>query len=142
MSVYQLMVYRGIHETYDSGESYMAEVIDFDVKQIAAQTNAYVILRFTTDNDTVIQEQLSFPVQMAQVISESELIPIRYKAGSFREILILPSYTLQQNIILFNLGISAFGFLATLAISIWATRYANRKIRYGEEELIIERTDE
>lgn len=142
MSVYQLMVYQGLNETFDSGESYMAEVVDFDVKQIAAQTNGYVILRFTTLRDTVIEEQLSIPVQMAQVFTDTERIPIRYKAGSFQEILILPTYTLQQYIILFNLGISVFGFLVTLAVSVWASRYANRKIRDGDEQWIFERIDE
>ncbi|MEX0895131.1 MAG: hypothetical protein WDZ36_05180 [Balneolaceae bacterium] len=142
MSVYQLMVYRGISETYTSGESYMAEVVDFNIKQIAAQTNGYVILRFTTSDETVIEEQLAMPVQMAQVITDTELIPVRYQPESFQEIVILPAFTLQQNIILFNLGISAFGFLATLAVSVWASRYARRKIRGGDEQLIFERIDE
>jgi len=141
MSLYQIMVYQGINETFDTGESYMAEVIEFDIKQIAAQTNGYAVLRFTTMQNDVVERQLTFPVQIAQTFTDSELIPIRYKPGSFQEIIILPTVPVQKNIILFNLGISAFGFLVTLAISVWATRHANWKIRDRGEEMVIERVD-
>lgn len=35
----QVSVYYGITDTYENGNSYTAEVVDFEFKQIAAQTN-------------------------------------------------------------------------------------------------------
>ncbi len=139
---YQAAVYKGIQSTYNDGESYIATVTDFDVKQIASQTSGYVILRFTTSSGSVIEEQLSLPVQMAQVIMESELIPIRYHENSFKPIVLMPTYELQQNVVKVNLGVTSIGFLATLVIAFYASRYARRRIRDGEETLEIERIDE
>lgn len=139
---YQVGVYYGLQQTFNHGSTYMAEVTDFDVKQIAAQTNGYVELRFETSDGTVIEERLSLPVQMAQVIMASELIPIRYKADSFRPISMIPVYDLQRNVVLVNMGVSAIGFLATLVVSLWAGRYVRRRMLEGEEIVDIERIDQ
>lgn len=139
---YQSTTYFSLQDTYENGDSYIAEVTDFDVKQIAAQTNGYVVLKFTTDSDKVIEEQLSLPVQMAQVIMESELIPIRYRADSFKPIVMMPVYDLQQSVIKVNLGVTGIGFIVTIIIALFASRYANRKLRDGDEALEIERIDQ
>ncbi len=138
---YQGTTYFGIQNTYENGESYIATVTDFDVKQIAAQTNGYVVIRFTTSEDEVIERQLALPVQMAQVIMESELIPIRYNADSFKPIVLMPTYELQQSVIKVNLGVTAIGLIATIIVAFFGSRYAYRRIKYGEEELKIERVD-
>jgi len=138
---YQSMTYFGLQETHEQGESYVAEVTDFDVKQIAAQTNGYVVLNFTTNDDEVIEEQLSLPVQMAQVIMESELIPIRHKSDSFKPIVMMPVYELQQSVIKVNLGVTFIGLVVTIIVAFYASRYANRKIQTGDETIEIERVD-
>ena len=138
---YQVLTYYGIEETYVDGESYVAEVLEFDVKQIAAQTNGYVILRFTTQSGDTVTEQLALPVQMAQVIMESEQIPIRYLADSFKPIVMLTVYDLQKSVILVNMAVSSLGFLVTLLVGFYASRFAIRRIRDGEQTLEIERLD-
>jgi len=138
---YQATTYFGIQETYENGESYIATVTDFDVKQIAAQTNGYVVIKFTTSENETIEQQLALPVQMAQVIMESELIPIRYNTDSFKPIVLMPTYELQQSVIKVNLGVTAIGLIATIIIALFSSRYAYRKMKYGEEELKIERVD-
>ena len=138
---YQALTYFGIEETYQNGESYVAEVLEFDVKQIAAQTNGYVVLRFTTSSGETVTEKLALPVQMAQVIMESEQIPIRYLSDSFKPIVMLTVYDLQQSVVLVNLAVSSLGLIVTLLVAFYASRYAIRRIRHGEEELKIERVD-
>ncbi len=135
---YQVLVYQGTQSTYNDGDSYIADVTDFDVKQIAAQTNGYVVLKFTTSNGQIVEEQLALPVQFAQVIMESELIPVRYLQSSYKPIVMMPVYDLQQNVIKVNMGVSSFGFLVTLIISIYASRFARRRINDGEETFEIE----
>ncbi len=139
---YQVLVYQGTKSTYDNGDSYIADVTDFDVKQIAAQTNGYVVLRFTTSNGEIVEEQLALPVQFAQVIMESELIPVRYLESSYNPIVMMPVYDLQQNVIKVNLGVTFFGFFVTLIISIYASRFARRRIKEGEDTFEIELLDD
>lgn len=141
MSLYQGLIYRGINDTYNSGSSYVSDVLDFDVKQIAAQTSGYVILTFETDEGHIIEEQLSLSVQMAQAIMNTDRIPVRYQPDSFREIVIVSTYDLQRNVIRINLVVTFIGFIATSVIGFFTTRYARRKIRDGEDEMIIERLD-
>lgn len=138
---YQILTYIGIHDTYDNGDSYIASVVDFDVKQIAAQTNGYVVLSFTTNEGDIVEERLALPVQFAQVIMQSELIPIRYSESSFNPIVMMPVYELQQNVIKVNIGVTVFGFIITLLISLYASRFALNRIKFGEDRLEIERMD-
>lgn len=138
---YQVLVYQGLGNTYVNGESYVADVLEFDVKQIAAQTNGYVIIRFNTEAGETITEQLALPVQMAQVIMESEQIPLRYNEQSFKPIVLLTVYDLQKSVISVNMAVSGISFIVTLIIAFLASRYAMKRIREGEEELQFERID-
>jgi len=138
---YQVLTYYGVEQTYEDGESYVAEVLEFDVKQIAAQTNGYVIIRFNTTSGETVTEQLALPVQMAQVIMESEQIPIRYLADSFKPIVMLTVYDLQKSVVLVNMAVSSIGFLVTLLVAVYASRYAVKRLRDGDETLEIERLD-
>ncbi len=139
---YQVLAYYGVQSTFNTGESYVASVTDFDVKQIAAQTNGYVVLNFTTAEGVTIERQLGLPVQFAQVIMESEVIPIRYSENSFRPIVMMPVYELQRNVIRVNIAVTSFGFLATLIVAWYSSKFARRRIREGEETLEIEVMEE
>lgn len=138
---YQVLIYYGIEETYENGDSYVADVLEFDVKQIAAQTNGYVVLEFTTQSGETVTDQLALPVQMAQVIMESEQIPIRYKANSFKPIVMLTVMELQKSVVLVNIAVSSLGLLVTLLVAFYASRYALKQVRDGEQTLEIERLD-
>lgn len=139
---YQVLIYQGTKATFESGESYLANVTDFDVKQIAAQTNGYVVLQFETADNDVVEKQLALTVQMAQVIMDSELIPIRYRAESFSPIVMMPTYDLQKTIISVNLAVSGIGLLVTLLVAIWASKFAVGRLRDGEETLELEHVDQ
>lgn len=139
---YQVSTYFAMQDTYNEGDSYIASVTDIDIKQIAAQTNGYVVLKFTTNTGDVVERQLSVSVQIVQEILDSELIPVRYKADSANPIVIMSTFELQQSIIKINIAVLFIGLVVTILISIWASRFARKKIRYGEEILNIERVDE
>lgn len=138
---YQLLTYNGIHNTWEEGESYMARVLDFDVKQIAAQTSGYIVLNFETPEGEV-EERLSLSVQMAQVLTESERVPVRYRPDSFRPIVLTGTYDLQRNVIRVNLAISVIGLLVTLWISWLVMRWIRRQKTHPKQPLTIERTDQ
>lgn len=134
-------VYYGINDTYENGSSYTAEVIDFELKQIAAQTNGYIILRFETDQGQEIQRQLSLPVEMAGELRQIRVIPVRYQPGSWQEIVILPTFDTQKNLVWTNALMAFVAFLITLGIAITAHRFANKKLVEEDEEFVIERVD-
>lgn len=138
---YQVATWYGLQNTYENGESYIARVTDFDVKQIASQTNGYVVVNFTPSDGRPVERKLSLSVQMAQLIMDSEMIPVRYKSDSFNPVVMMPTYQLQQSIVKVNIGVLAIGLVVTLLIALWASRYAIRRIRYGADEFEIERVD-
>lgn len=139
--IHQGSVYYGVTYTYENGDSYTAEVVDFDLKQIAAQTNGYVVLKFTTGNGQMIQRKLSLPVEMAGEISKIQIVPIRYQEGAFQSIVMMPTYDTQKGLALTNIAMAAVGFLIAVGIGLFVNRYIKKQKTEGEEELIIERID-
>lgn len=138
---YQALTYHGINSTYENGSSHIASVIDFEVKQIAAQTNGYVVVRFTDQDGETVDQQLSLPVQFAQVIMDTELIPLRYDPSSFRPIVLIPIFELQKDVLLVNIAVTLIGLLATIILSSYASKFARRKIKNGDEKIEYERVD-
>ena len=139
--IQQIAVYNGATTTFEEGESYISEVIDFDVKQIAAQSNGYVIIRFQPNNSEVIERKLSLSIQMAQQILNASSLPVRYLEGNYPEIVLVPIYELQKGIAFSNSFVAATGLLIVLVIAFFATRFANKRIRDGEVQMVIERID-
>ncbi len=142
MNLYQLNIYTSISKTWESGESYMADIADIEIKQIAAQTNGYVVLQFEPEGGPAVRETLSMPVQMIQTLLQSNRVPIRYLPDSSQDIVVVPTYNLQRQIIRVNLGVTLIGLIATGVIAWFASRFARRRILHGEEKLIIERIDQ
>ena len=139
--VHQAMVYNSIIDTYKNGDSYTAEILDFEIKQIAAQTNGYVVLQFNTKNGREIQRKLSLPIEMASELQETKVLPVRYQENVFQEIVIMTSYDTQKGLVWTNIAMALVGLLITLGIAFITHRYAN-KLRSGKnEEVIIERVD-
>lgn len=141
LTIHQIAVYNGVTDTYENGTSYTAEVVEFELKQIAAQANGYIILRFTTKTGEEIQRKLSLPIEMAGDLQEIRVVPIRYQPGAFQEIVLMPAYKTQKSLVWTNTAMAGVGLLITLVIAIFAHRYARKKSNEDEEELIIQRID-
>jgi len=141
LTIHQIWTYYNITYTYTEGESYTAEVVEFDIKQIAAQTNGYVILRFETRDGKNVQRKLSLPVQMAAQIMESKIIPVRYHPDSSTPIVMIKTYDTHKRLSLINAAISFVSVLATVLIAIFTSKYARSKRNISEPVKII-RTDD
>ena len=137
----QGLVYQGTIDTYENGESIAANVLDFDIKQIAAQSNGYVVISFRDPSGELQERKLSLSIQMAQRIIDTAVIPIRYLEGNFQDIVMIPTYDLQKSTSLSNIGVAFMGFLALVFFSVLVTRFANRKANNLDEKYIIERVD-
>lgn len=135
---YQWQVLKGIDQTYESGENILATITDFDIKQIAAQTNGYVDLAFTPASGQPVQERLTLTVQMAASLVESEVLAIRYLANSFEPIVMTAAYTLHRKVVLSNIAMMAMGLAVTLGVAIAASLSALRSRRSPRETLVFE----
>ena len=137
----QGMVYKGSMDTYEHGESYLAEITDFEIKQIAAQSNGYVDIRFEVDGE-VIERKLSLSVQMAQELMESSSVPIRYQKGAFQEIVLFPTYEIQKSTSLFNMSVAGLGLIVTIIAGFMLNRFVKRRSADAHaDEFEIERVD-
>lgn len=139
--IQQALVYTGTLDTYENGVSIASDVLEFDVKQIAAQSNGYVVITFIDPEGNVQERKLSLSIQMAQRVIDTQVIPIRYQKGTFQEIVMIPTYELQKSTSLSNMGVAFLAFSALAFFSFLGTRYANKKIESGDSELVIERVD-
>ena len=137
----QVSVYYGTIDTYNNGESIAADVTDFDIKQIAAQSNGYVVIEFIDPNGNKQERKLSLSIQMAQRVLDKQTIPIRYKFSSSQPVVMIPTYTLQKSTSLINLAVAFIAFVALVLASLGVTRFANKRARDGKEEFNIERID-
>ncbi|MEX0610168.1 MAG: hypothetical protein WD016_09255 [Balneolaceae bacterium] len=129
----QAMVYTSTIDTYENGTTYMAEVTDFDIKQIAAQSNGYIDIKFEVA-DSVIERRLSLSIQMAQRLMETTALPIRYQQGAFQEIVLFPVYSIQKSTSLINMGVAFITFGITLAVAFFVQRFAFRRMKNEHEE--------
>ncbi|MEL7833950.1 hypothetical protein [Fodinibius sp. Rm-B-1B1-1] len=139
--IHQAVVYYGVTNTYENGTSYTAEIVDFDLKQIAAQTNGYIVLRFTTHDGQEIQRQLSLPVEMAGELQEIRVVPVRYQADTIQEIVLMPTIDTQKSLIWTNALMAGVALLITFFIGLAAHRFANKKLNESDEQFILERID-
>lgn len=126
LGIQQALVYYGIQNTDQNGAEYQAEVVDFEMKHMAAQSNGMIILQFTTDAGETIVQKLSLPIQNAGLLMEKETLNIKYLESSYQPILIMPTLWFQTKMVMINIGVILLSVLATAFSSILAHRYANR----------------
>lgn len=127
MMGHQLWILNGMNQTYNEGESLVAVIEEVDIKQIAAQTNGYVDLRFTPASGEVLRERLTLSVQLAADVLESEVVAIRYNPESAKTIVMTTTYDLHKRVIYSNLAMMGLSFLAVVVIAIGGTFFARRK---------------
>lgn len=133
MAAHMGAIYNGLGATYTQGESYIADVVHFEIKQIAAQTNGSITVRFTTADDQEITRKLSQPIQNAAQLQASELMPIRYLEESYQPIVLVPIYEFHRKMVLMNLAVLGVSLLITFFIALTAHRFASRRRkRQGE----------
>ncbi len=139
----QVSVYYGAKNTFDNGENYQAEILDMEVKQIAAQSNGYVVISFETNSGETIERKMTLSIQMAQQLLQSAVVELSYKKGAYPEIVLHPTYALQVKTSLFNASVAFIGLIVTLIAGIYVQRYSNRKSAdETADDFEIERVDQ
>lgn len=123
----QGLVYIGAKDTIDEGIRYEADVLDMEVKQIAAQSNGYIVIAFETNSGTRIERKMTLSIQMAQQLLQSSKVELSYRKGGYPEIVLLPTYELQVKTSLFNASVAFLGLIVTLIAGISIQKYINRK---------------
>ena len=123
ITMQQIAVHFGTLQTYERGVSIAADVTDFDIKQIAAQSNGYVVITFPLPDGNQTERKLSLSIQMAQRIIDTQVIPIRYLEESWQPIVMIPTYELQKSTSFLNSIIAFIGFIITITAAIFATKY-------------------
>jgi|AntRauTorcE11898_2_1112593.scaffolds.fasta_scaffold60359_2 uncharacterized protein YneF (UPF0154 family) len=133
LTSYEGLSWLGIEETYADGENIAAAVEEFKIKNMQAQSNGYIVLRFQADGEE-IQRKLSLPVQMAAQLQTYSVIPIRYKSDSFIPIVLVPVYEFHSNMVLMNVAITGLSFLVVFIIGFFVSKYAFKKSKYELED--------
>lgn len=141
LTLQQAAVYYGLKSTYTSGSSYIAEVAEFNIEQVAAQISSRAVLQFQTDEKEIIRQNLALPPEVTARISRASMVPIRYKEGAFIEVVILPTFEMQKSFILSNMAMAGVAFIITFFVALVAHRKARKKGREGKKELVVERVD-
>ncbi len=134
MAVHMGAIYQGLDKTYETGETYLADVVHFEIKQIAAQTNGSITVDFTTNDGEDITRKLSQPIQNAAQLQASELMPIRYLENSYQPIVLIPIYEFHKKMVLVNLSVLIISILLTLFVAWTAHRFALRKLKSTQQE--------
>lgn len=140
LTLHQTAVYYGIIDTYKNGSSFTAEVVDFEVKQIATQTSGYIVLRFGDEGEKV-QRKLSLPVEMASQLKSIRVVPIRYQPENFQEIVMMPTYKTQKNLVWTNIAMAVLALLIAITVAVIAHRFVKNKVKSDQKEIEFERID-
>ncbi len=141
ISFQQGMVHFGSKTTLENGDRYIVEVLDMQMKQIAAQSNGFVIFKFTTPEDGVITKKMTLTIQMAQQIMKISEIPISYRKGGYPEIVLVPTYDIQYSTSLYNMWVAIAALISTIIAALMIQRFSNAKSKTGTEVLHLERID-
>ncbi|MEX0685747.1 MAG: hypothetical protein WD267_12160 [Balneolales bacterium] len=126
LGIQQVIVYQGIQDTMSNGKEYQAEVLDFQMKHMAAQSNGIIVLKFTPKGSEPLVKKLSLPIQNAGLLMQMDTLPIRYHPESTQSVVILPTLWFQEKMVLANIGVILLSVITTLFAGYLAHRYANR----------------
>lgn len=141
LTLQQTAVYNGLKSTYANGTGYVAEILDFNIKQIAAQRSGHVTILFNTSQGQSKTLSIGVSGETVARLSQYEFIPIRYSEDSYIEVVFTPTYEVQRGFILSNMAMACVAFIITFFIGLWAHRRANKQRKEGRKELVFERVD-
>ncbi len=140
--VQQFSVYSGAKATFNNGQQYTANVLDMEVKQIAAQSNGYIIVSFDTNSGETIERKMTLSIQMAQQLLQGAQVNLSYMPGAYPEIVLHPTYQIQVKTSFFNASVAFLGSMVTLIFGVYVQRYVNRKsLNETADDFTIERVD-
>lgn len=129
----QAAVLYGIQQTYTQGEAIEANITDFRIKQIAAQTNGYVDLQFLDTHGNSVEQRLSLHAQHASRLIGANQVEIRYLPDTTYDIVIASTYSYHRSTVLINIAVLLLSALIMGGVATFASRYALRKKKEQEQ---------
>jgi hypothetical protein len=127
--IQQVFVWQGVTKTFEEGSTHTAYITDFRIKQIAAQTNGYVVLQFLDATGEEVRQRLSLHAQHASRLIGKNEVEIRYLPGTTYDIVMVETYPYHRNTILINLAVIGLSLLVMIPVAIFASRYASGKVK-------------
>lgn len=122
-SVYQVIVYNGLTKTYKEGTSYIANVDNFMIRNLQAQSYGSITLSFHVKDGRFIRRTMTLPVKLAQEVKDYEKMPIRYLKNSSEPIIMIPPYNFYRNMVRIYIAIAILAFLIGLGVAITVEHY-------------------
>lgn len=122
-SVYQVIVYRGLTKTYKEGTSYIANVDQFMIRNLQAQSYGSITLSFNDKEGEHIQRTMTLPVKLAQEVKDYEKIPVRYLKDSSEPIVMIPPYHFYRDMVRIFIAIAFLAFILGLGVAITVERH-------------------
>lgn len=126
LSYYEVSTYIGLHYTYNNGESYIAQVDEFMIKNMQAQSSGRIEISFTDSEGQVHHRKLSLPIQLAAQLQTYTMIPIRYLETSSMDVVFMPTFDFHTGMVLMNCAICLISVIFTTWASWRITKFATK----------------
>lgn len=127
LGIHQILTLNQLDEIFSKGQELDASIYDFDIKQIAAQTNGYVILSFMTPDGEQHRKKLALTVQIAAKFINKAIVPIRFLPNVGSEVVMEPTFSLQRKIILVNIVI----LFSSAVVLVFIVAMVSKKFVFG-----------
>lgn len=124
LGYYEVSTYVGLHYTYNTGESYIAQVDEFKIKNLQAQSNGHIKISFSDLEGNLHHREMSLPIQLAAQLQTYSMIPIRYLKTSSMDVVFMPTYEFQSDMVKMNCAICLISFLFTAWAAWRISKYA------------------
>jgi hypothetical protein len=124
LTAYETKTYLGLTSTYENGESLVAQIVELKLKNMQAQSNGVIEIRFTDEKGSEKQQKMTLPIQLAAQLQPYNMIPIRYLESSSPQVVFMPTFEFHKNMVLMNMGITLASFLITFWIGFRISKYA------------------
>lgn len=124
LTVYETRTYVGLTSTYSDGASLVAQIVELKLKNMQAQSNGIIEIRFTDEQGAEKKQKMTLPIQLAAQLQPYNMIPIRYLESSSTQVVFVPTYDFHKNMVLMNMAITFVSLLITLWIGFRISKYA------------------
>ena len=132
LTVHQAMVARDSHRTYTKGIPVVADVTEYERKDMAAQAHGIMALRIQLPDGRVMTHHLTLPIILVDRLKNLGKVPVHVLEGSGEPVVLDELAQAQLRMALVNVSVAGLGTLMlVLAIAAWI-RYLKRRGDPGE----------
>jgi hypothetical protein len=126
LMVHQAWVVYSVTQTWNDGKAATAEIVDYEMKEMAAQTHGIMTLRIPLPDGHSIEETLSMPAMLATQVRNTEQLEVRVRPGRSQQIVVAELMRTQRRMAMINVIIAGLGAVFVAGAIIAWRRYINR----------------